>query len=328
MFRSIAEISDNSFQAVRSTVYDLQIFASGFEERCTHIPKLLHPGLAQPRIVLGFEEHATNEFRKSNDEFYRKFLGSEPVIVPSSKPASISMLMEEHFSARAEECRICIDISSMSRAWYADLINWARFAGTFDKVWIDFCYNTGEYPVPYPPRAISEISSLYGFEGRADLALETVALIGLGYDAITPHAVLEDLQPELTYGYIAGSADEFSVFNALNLNAATINELDGPVAVVPLLSVEAAYSMLCDMIAPHAGKRNVVLVSLGPKTHVLASLLVASRNDEITCLHVRGRSQSASNVGAGRDIAVCSVLFENQECGSATSSNHSDLQLV
>jgi hypothetical protein len=65
------------------------------------------------------------------------------------------------------------------------------------------------------------------------------------------------------------------------------------------------------MIAPHAGNRNVVLVSLGPKTHVLAGLLVASRNEEITFLHVHGRSISAMDVKAATDIAVCSVTFDD-----------------
>lgn len=133
----------------------------------------------------------------------------------------------------------------------------------------------------------------------------------MGYDSVTPHAVLEDLQPELTYAYIAGSADGHSMLQALKTNSATIEELDGPVAVVPLLSVERAFGMLTDMIAPHAGNRNVVLVSLGPKTHVLAGLLVAARNDEVTFLHVHGRSFAAMDVRETPNVAACSVTFAN-----------------
>lgn len=319
MSRQITEVNDISFTSVQSQVYDLQIFASGFESRCTAVPKLLRKGLSTSTLVLGFNEHRDNSVRRAADEFYRTEFDCEPQLVPSGLPGNIASLMDRHFKD-VEECRILVDVSSMSRSWYADLINWARFTSSISRVRVDFTYKSGIYPDPYPPRAISEITSLFGFEGRSDLRLETVALIGLGYDAITPHAVLEDLQPELTYGYIASGGDELSMQNALKLNSATIEELDGPVAVIPLLSVEHAFAMLGDMIAPHAGNRNVVLVSLGPKTHVLASLLVAARNDEVTCLHVRGRSINATDIKPAREIAACSVIFEHRRNNISAST--------
>lgn len=321
MSRMISEVVDISFGQAQLEVYDLQIFASGFESRCTALPRRMMSRRASSTLVLGFAEHRDNEVRLAADQFYKEQLACDPLIIPHNRPRAIAALLEEKFSSGGEECRILVDISSMSRSWYADLINWARFTGNVSRVRIDFSYTTGIYPDPYPPRAISEITSLFGFEGRSDLKLETVAFIGLGYDAVTPHAVLEDLQPELTFGYIAGGADEYSMLQALRLNSATIDELDGSVAVVPLLSVERAYGMLTDMIAPHAGNRNIVLVSLGPKTHVLAGLLVAARNEEVTFLHVHGRSISATDVNAAPDIAVCSVTFDEISADSITQEN-------
>lgn len=314
MQRIISEVRDATFAQVQGQVYDLEIFASGFESRCTAVSQRVGDSRNTAKLVLGFDEHRDNPVRLAADEYYMRQLGKDPDIVPPGRPGAIAQLLDQQFAAGAEECRILIDISSMSRSWYADIINWAKFTSAVARVRLDFCYATGLYPDPYPPRAISQITSLFGFEGRSDLRLETVALIGLGYDAVTPHAVLEDLQPELTYGYIAGSADERSMAQALKLNAATIEELDGPVAVVPLLSVERAFAMLSDMIAPHAGNRNVVLVSLGPKTHVLAGLLIAARNEEVTFLHVHGRSVSATDIQPAPEIAVCSVTFEHDEC--------------
>ena len=310
MSRLISEVLDTKFAYLQAQVYDLQIFASGFESRCTALARRLDGRISAATIVLGFAEHRENVVRQAADSYYSNKLGCEPQIISYNRPWEVAALLEKQFAGGGEECRILVDISSMSRAWYADLINWARFTNRVSRVRIDFAYVPGIYPDPYPPRAISEITSLFGFEGLSDLRLETVALIGLGYDAITPHAVLEDLQPELTFGYIAGGADEHSMLQALKLNSATIEELDGPVAVVPLLSVARAYGMLSDMIAPHAGNRNIVLVSLGPKTHVLASLLIAARNEEVTFLHVHGRSISAADVKAAPDIAVCSVTFD------------------
>ena len=311
MSRSISEVFDMSFARAQAEVYDLRIFASGFESRCTTLAKRLAGKRSTETMVLGFAEHRDNPIRAASDEYYTTELGCEPEIIPQNKPGNLAARLEDHFVAGAEECSILVDISSMSRSWYADLINWARFTRKVSKIRIDFAYVSGVYPDPYPPRAISDITSLFGFEGRSDLRLETVALIGLGYDAITPHAVLEDLQPELTFGYIAGGADEHSMLQALKLNSATIEELDGPVAVVPLMSVAGAYGMLTDMIAPHAGNRNIVLVSLGPKTHVLASLLIAVQNEEVAFLHVHGRSLNPADIKPGAEVAVCSVLFEN-----------------
>ncbi|MEQ1538856.1 MAG: hypothetical protein ABL928_08020 [Sphingorhabdus sp.] len=315
MQRLISEANDVSFAHVQGQVYDLQIFASGFESRCTAISRRLGRAHGASTLVLGFGEHRDNPIRVAADQYYAQQLGQEPLIVPPNRPGAIANLLEKQFVLGSEECRILIDISSMSRSWYADVINWAKFTSVVTRVRLDFCYVAGIYPDPYPPRAISEITSLFGFEGRSDMRLETVALLGLGYDAVTPHAVLEDLQPELTFGYIAGNADERSIIQALKLNSATIEELDGPVAVVPLLSVERAYGMLSDMIAPHAGTRNIVLVSLGPKTHVLAGLLIAARNEEVTFLHVHGRSVSATDIRPTPEVAVCSVIFEPIESG-------------
>lgn len=327
MRRVISEVVDTDFSQTQAQVYDLQIFASGFESRCTALPRRMLGSRASTTLVLGFAEHRDNDVRLAADKFYNEQMASDPLIIAHNKPGAIASLLEEHFSGGSEECRILVDISAMSRSWYADLINWAKFTGFVSRIIIDFCYTTGVYPDPYPPRAISEITSLFGYEGKSDLSLETVALIGLGYDAITPHAVLEDLQPELTFGYIAGSADEHSMLQALKLNSATIDELDGPVAVVPLLSVERAYGMLTDMIAPHTRNRNIVLVSLGPKTHVLAGLLVASRNEEVTVLHVHGRSISATDVKPAPDIAVCSVTFDEISSDHA-SQDHAFVAMI
>lgn len=313
MKRVISEVADLDFAQTLAEVYDLRIFASGFESRCTALARRLLGGHDSSTLVLGFAEHLDNDVRRAADMFYHDKLRVKPLIIEHNKPGVIASLLEDHFADGSQECRILVDISSMSRSWYADLVNWAKFTGFVSRIRIDFCYTTGIYPDPYPPRVISEITSLFGYEGKSDPMLETVAFIGLGYDAITPHAVLEDLQPELTYGYIAGGADEHSIIQALKLNSATIGELDGPVAVVPLLSVQRAYGMLTDMIAPHTGNRNIVLVSLGPKTHVLAGLLVASRNEEVTFLHVHGRSVSATDVKPASEFAVCSVTFEEAD---------------
>ncbi|HEX8902925.1 hypothetical protein [Vitreimonas sp.] len=198
----------------------------------------------------------------------------------------------------------------MSRVWYADILNWAKYASAANRIEIDFAYASGEYVGSYPTRAVSQTIALLGFEGRADPNVESVALFGLGYDPITPPSVLEDLQPDWKYAFVAGEGDDGGVARTLKLNKAILDELDGPPVILPLMSIQQSYRTVGEMVAPHVGLRNCIIVPLGPKSHVLASLLVASRSEAVSCLYVKGGLNEPIDVREGRSMTFCSVLFE------------------
>jgi hypothetical protein len=55
---------------------------------------------------------------------------------------------------------------------------------------------------------------------------------------------------------------------------------------LPISSVERSYSLLCELISPYLQDCDVTVVPMGPKPHVLASLLLCMRFEEIACLRV------------------------------------------
>jgi hypothetical protein len=309
MTREIVEITDIGPNFATPRTFDLAVFASGYEARARHLASQLNPECAGKIIVLGFQDGQDDDERRRNDEFFLTHFKQVPIVLPSNQPGGIARLMTGELSQHSDDIRILVDISAMARAWYADIINWVRFSGIGRSVEIEFAYSHGKYPGDYPVRRISRTVSLFGFEGRADPRLQTVAFLGLGYDAITPMAILEDLQPEHTFGFVATSSDGLSLSNAVAKNAGTIEQLDGPLAVIPIDKPSIAFRTLTEMVAPHVGMRNIVFITLGPKTHVLASLLVSTVFDEITCLHAQGGPEHPFNVVASGTISGCRLKF-------------------
>jgi hypothetical protein len=292
--------------------YDVALFASGYESRASALPRRFSRERIFRPVILGFRENSDNPVRQLNDRYFKEAWQADPVNLSSGEPGAVAKILEQNVNSSSEEARVLIDISSMSRGWYADAINWARFSQGPQRIVLDFIYQSGIYPGAYPHRTVSETTTLSGFEGQSDVRLQTVALLGLGYDPITPHAILEDLQPDLKYAFVAGGSSASALALALDLNRATIEELDGNVVVIPLMSIQDSYRALAEMSLPHSGIRNVVIVTLGPKTHTLASLLLASHHEEITCLHVKGSSSELMDVLPADGVSLCSVVFDQK----------------
>jgi len=314
--RRLLHVSDLDLGVALGTAYDIGLFASGYETRANSLAtRFSLEQFAEP-LVFGFKESNAVPQRQRNDEFYRNKWSIEPEILSAEAPGAIAGALQGKVNTGADEVRIFLDISSMSRSWYADAINWARFSPGPSRIILDFGYQSGIYPDVYPSRTVAETTTLSGFEGQSDVRLQTVAIMGLGYDPVTPHAVLEDLQPDLKYAFLARGTSPAALALALSLNKATLDEIDGDVVILPLMSIQEAYRSLGEMSLPHAGIRNVVFVPLGPKPHVLASLLVAAKNEEITCLHVKGSHVAFTDVLPAFEVTACSVVFEADNCES------------
>ena len=79
--------------------------------------------------------------------------------------------------------------------------------------------------------------------------------------------------------------------------------------LLPLVSVEAAYRNLAETIAPHRPDGEITLVPMGPKPHVLASIIVAIRFPEVACLRVTSSSGRVDVFPTG-DIVATRVIVK------------------
>lgn len=247
------KVLDMGFDSVCEEQYDVSFFASGYEARCIHVPGLINPSKIANPLVFGFTEEAFTGNRPSNDEFYAERWGCKPIPLSGDNEKPIYDYLKEHTQSVNGPIRILLDYSSMSRLWYAAVLNWARFAAHGKDVIIDFVYAMGKYDEEKQPMVIRSMASIPGCEGRAYRLRESIAVFGLGFHGSAALCVLDRLEADIVYVFLAspGSTEEY-VTKTRDVNSALINSHKTKAILdLPLTSIEACYRHLAETIAPH-----------------------------------------------------------------------------
>ncbi len=304
-------VLDSDFEAVATTHYDVCLFASGFESRCVHVPGLIEPSSIAAPLVFGFTEEAKDENRVRNDAVFldRWKCALIPLSGDDEKP--IYERLHQHTQSLARSIHILVDYSSMSRLWYTAVLNWARFAASGRAVVIDFVYAMGEYDEEKKPFVIREMVSLPGCEGRAYRLRESVAVFGLGFHGSAALCVLDHLEADIVYTFLAspGASTEYDE-RTKEVNKELINNPKTQALLeLPLASVEGSYRSLAEVIAPHRPDGEITLIPMGPKPHVLASILAAMRFPEVACLRVASTSNRVNVIAKG-GLVVTRVIVK------------------
>lgn len=308
-FHSVESFSD---LPTETDYYALAIFSSGFERRATFIAQNFNRYATKRVLVLGFEAQLDVLSRQENDRFFSAWAGS---ILNCSEVDDDKVLFSALDDAAQTNqdgpLRILVDYSVMTRAWYGAILTWARFATLSHNIEIDFVYASGKYMGDFRPLAISDIISLPGFEGTSGGFRRTTAIFGLGYDKYATLAVYDRIEPDRVYCCIAERyPDDEASLKALKENDVLV-ESALKVIKLPLIDVPSAFRLLADQILGMDRSTHIVIVPMGPKTHVLVTLLVALRMPWITCLHARGSRTAPVQVEADGTIALSRVTFCN-----------------
>ena len=301
--------------------YALAIFASGFEKRATFVADKFNRATAKRVLVLGFEAQLDVLSRPENDRFFSGWSGSIQSCSGADDDKLIFGVLDDVASADQEgPLRILVDYSVMTRAWYGAVLTWARFASLSRNIEIDFIYASGKYEGNFGPLAISDIISLPGFEGTSGGFRRTTAIFGLGYDKYATLAVYDRIEPDRVYCCIAQRyPDDEASLKALEENNVLV-ESSARVIKLPLIDVASAFRLLADQILGMDRTTHIVIVPMGPKTHVLVTLLVALRMPWITCLHARGSRMVPVQVVADGTISLSRVTFCSGDSGLEIAS--------
>lgn len=283
----IARVEDISRDEVLGRRYDLVCFASGHEARAGHLAGLLDPALFSRAIVFGFQTHVKEGARSTNDQIYRDRWGVEPVVIPGRGEDDIYGLLSAELKD-VRRARVAVDYSSMTRFWYAAILNWFRFCDTVDVIEVDFLYCGGEYQADIPSLEITDILSIPGCEGNTASAGPSVALLGLGFDSNSVQCVLDDFEPDIVKSFIAGGSARADYVKKVMVANQELFERYGPPLELPLESVSTTLTCLTEVVAPYEGSWNVSIVPLGPKPHVLAGILLAMQRPQVAALHIAG----------------------------------------
>jgi hypothetical protein len=159
---------------------------------------------------------------------------------------------------------------------------------------------------------VKNIVYLPGFEG-ASLRLDTMAIFGLGFDWAPPIAVLERIEPDIVYAFTAdpGAFPDYNKF-ALQRNQQFLEDyVKDRLFAFPLRSVDTTFRRVGEMFLPILNKSNIILVPLGPKPHVLACMLLASKFEPVALLHAMAsrRRPERVRVSDPTDVVVTEVIL-------------------
>lgn len=304
------QVTDIDFESISNQRYDISLFASGYESRCIFLPNMLSRKIVENPLIFGFMEARYSGNREINDIYFKNYWAPEIIPLSGDDEKPIYENISKFSRALDGSVHILVDYSSMSRLWYAAVLNWARFASSGKDVIIDFIYAMGKYEEEKQPMVIRDMVCIPGCEGQAYHLRESVAVFGLGFHGPAALCVLDRLEADTVYVFMAspGSSTEY-INKTREMNIDLINDYrTKAVLELPLASIETCYRNLADTIAPHRPDGEITLVPMGPKPHVLASILVAMRFREVSCLRVSGTLDPVDVKSTG-EISATRVIF-------------------
>lgn len=308
---NLASISDITFETAIASHYDLAIFASGYESRCRYVSSQLEQANIHRQLIFGFEFVGDTLLRAESDKHFQDKWGETPNILHSPNELEVYRLLNQEVrNSGSRISRILVDYSSMSRAWYAAILNWFRFSELQSEIVVDFVYSAGEYSSDFAPIAVESILPLPGCEGSSGTVTKSIAIIGLGFENLAPLCVLDKLQPDVIFTFLASpSLNENYPAIARSKNKELIDAAKETLEL-PLTSIEITVTKLAEVISPYLRNADITFVPMGPKPHVLATILLAIRFNQVTCLHVHGKCREIGNVAASGDVIATSLLFK------------------
>lgn len=309
MMECTLTIDDRAPEELVGEHYDLALFASGYEARCTYVPRMFERTRIDSITVLGFAAVRDSEQRQENDRYFENQWSSRPIVLSADDEEDLYPVLQSLAQSPKRELRILVDYSSMSRLWYAGLINWARFSVATHRIVVDFVYSVGRYGKTDRSIVIDAILPLPGCEGGALRFGTSTAVFGLGFWGEMAECVLEDLEPDRVYSFLA-SPGAIPEYRALVMEGnESIIQHSHAVLEIPLFSVSAAVQHLSELVTPYRRSDEIVFVPMGPKPHVLASVLVATRFREVSCLRVSAQRQRPESIEASGDVIATRVEF-------------------
>lgn len=304
-----------TYQGLAWDEYDLVLLASGFERRSVHILQSVPDSVLPRVVVLGFNEDIDKLSRAENDRAF--LIRNLTPVVHSTEIAYEELLKKALFAAcsvphRTRPTRILVDYSAMTRAWYGYILTWLRYSEGVSQVDVDFAYAHGSYAGDFEPLHIQSILAIPGFEGVCAGARNTAAVYGLGFDKCAMLALHEQIEPDSLVCFVAQeSLNDARTERALAENADIIRMSNVDPLRVPLSNLQEIYRILFESMSTIDTDSEIVAVPMGPKPHVLGTLLVAQAIPRVTCLHAKGYRHQPVQVSATGEVSVWRLSYRH-----------------
>lgn len=310
-------VKDIGLDEILSEQYDLSIFASGYEERCTHFIQKLRPLQLQNTLVIGFKDSVLPDTRIKNDKIFSEISSNIPLIPGSQFPTVLSDKLIAAVSQSYDQNKspkILIDYSSMCREWYGYALSvLCQITQPNKPIQIDFVYSPGRYPESYKESldhaVLESLAPLIGMEGLSASRPNSIAMLGLGFSPVAGLGALERLQPEKVFCFLAGLGSQDNYLELTRERNKRLIRRASAIVELPLLNLSSAYRGLVELAWPYVDRYHVNILPMGPKPHVLASMLVSKTFRAVSCLYGRVKTPPGTNVQADGRLSACTVTI-------------------
>lgn len=301
------KIQDLSIGDLQESPYDLVIWCDGYEERSTFLPSTFSKELARCHAVLCFADDSTPHERSSSyfeEDWPSNHLGHTS--------GSIKRLVKEleELLPKKKKLRVLIDYSCMPRDWYAGILT--ILPEKCESISFDFSYSIANHVDPIKPSNVKDYYAVYGCESISTASDLTIAVLGLGFEGIAPLKILDKLEPDITEMFIAdpGVFEDYAD-RAINSNSDVIlhylEDDKDKILRLPLRSMEMAMRGIYELMSPYLVGDNLVMIPMGPKPFVLASIIMAMSYKNVSCMNIKKSDATRSSAPANGELIIARV---------------------
>ncbi|UMM06087.1 hypothetical protein MKR81_18835 [Vibrio campbellii] len=176
-------VDDLSIGELIHSKYDIALFSCGYEERCIDVATRLHKDNIDSVIVLAFDQHKEDSVRIDSLNYFSENWNDFQLLEISQREiAKIQRKLSDTINKIGRrEIKILIDYTSMSRAWYAAILNYlVNFCEV--RVTIDLTYATAVYKNLDLNVELGELRIILYCEGISLTKRHNAAIFMLGFD--------------------------------------------------------------------------------------------------------------------------------------------------
>ena len=250
---------------------DVIICASGYESRASFLADSLGTNAVKFKYVLSFKDQKDIPTRIKNDKIFRshgyQFIENEkdnydfirtllPLINNITKENSINIL---------------IDYSSMTRTWFAAIVN--SFHHFTKNVKLIFSYSVAKFSEPNPSYSPSiKFDPIPGFNNLSIPDKPTALIIGLGYEKDRAAGLIEYFDADEVFAFVTDNLKYKPFLYAANKTLLKQIKPDN-IIPYPMNDIMFTYKILTNLCLDLASNYRIIITPSGPKPFSLLSFI-------------------------------------------------------
>lgn len=297
---------------IPKVTYDLSIFCCGSEPRCTHIASRFSDYI-QNKILIYIQEAIDDAAINNKNQFTALGITDLFSLSVNDYDSIYSILQSRLASIDKTTINIFIDYSSMPREWYAAILTYMKEYSDKDfKIY--FAYSEGYYVDDWNSKECTHVSNMVNCGNVSDLGAfqEKISIIGLGLDKDAPFTISEYYELNSSYLFLANpGSNEQIADQVLKENSDYITQFGKkPLIFLPINKVAETFQCLSEFVSVLHDTTTVLLIPLGPKTHILASILVSIKYDNVPCIKIDHNHIRKYDTVPNNNIVVTKIIIK------------------